>query len=731
MYTRLSLLILVSLISLSGFAQNASYPFKVATERMLWHDKVDRQQKRLLSPDGQVKLSSDESINLQIADALIRRVDQLQEDLEFDTVVTRQAKVKYLVSLENLVKGYADNRGRRDFPVSMAPSLLNEYQKCVELDKKGESIEPVIASTSYGIGKILVECFVTPVPNPGVAASRTLLLKKFCQLHPAEILPVLRSNPNVPFANEMIRVAANHDIRQLYNYAAARNVLGNKIRSHPDSLVRTIAAMAGSKSGQYYFPFLTHVLSGKISFADIDKVKDNDLGYYRLMVNTRVEYARRLLPPMKDTVSEMAALTDMMAKKAKEYFIRDINALHSVEDERVRFRRLDGLSPQELYYLVVLGEDELYTSSYLGVYKRIFQRMNTPRADSLLLSINGDYFRKFIKMAAGYNTLNDFLGKMDKENATTTMKAFVIRLENTRGLEEAVDVADSYSSIMDKDPALARYILNEVKWNHDRNVENDNKRGMVIYNLLQVLFESADTSRKSDLSNKLGIPSIYTQDFPSLTDSSGRVIQQVFFYGDEDKDGQLSFENFMNMFRGRAEWKIVQNENFVSITSAKGKPVQIFANRPLLGPDDPDARAQAKLNEYLAEKNLKPTVVIHRGHSYHLKYTLEQLAPTARIVVLGSCGGYNNLNDVLNICKDAHIISSKQVGTKTVNEPILQSINNTLVAGKNIDWVSMWRDLSGRFTDAASREKFDDYIPPYKNLGAIFIKAYKRSMGEE
>jgi hypothetical protein len=84
------------------------------------------------------------------------------------------------------------------------------------------------------------------------------------------------------------------------------------------------------------------------------------------------------------------------------------------------------------------------------------------------------------------------------------------------------------------------------------------------------------------------------------------------------------------------------------------------------------------------------------------------------------------------VSADAHIISSKQVGTKTVNEPIIQAINNSLVAGRNIDWISMWKDLSGRFrNDAAAKEKFDDYIPPYKNLGAIFIKAYRRQMEEE
>jgi hypothetical protein len=207
-------------------------------------------------------------------------------------------------------------------------------------------------------------------------------------------------------------------------------------------------------------------------------------------------------------------------------------------------------------------------------------------------------------------------------------------------------------------------------------------------------------------------------------------VQQVFFYGDEDKDGQHSYESFMKMFTNRKEWKVESNDEWTSITSLKGKPVVILANKPLLGPDDPDAKAQAELKDYMFAKNLKPTIVIHRGHSYHLPSTLKQLAPTAKIVVLGSCGGYNNLNEVLTVCEDAHIISSKQVGTRTVNEPILQAINQNLLAGSNIDWVSLWSDLGTKFKDKASREKFDDYIPPYKNLGAIFIKAYRKSMGE-
>ena len=66
-------------------------------------------------------------------------------------------------------------------------------------------------------------------------------------------------------------------------------------------------------------------------------------------------------------------------------------------------------------------------------------------------------------MAANYNTLDDFLKRMDKGNAEVLMKAFVNGLEKSNTLEDAVDVADSYASINDK--ALHDLILNQVQYN--------------------------------------------------------------------------------------------------------------------------------------------------------------------------------------------------------------------------------------------------------------------------
>jgi hypothetical protein len=731
------LLIPFSLLAMRPlFAQTVSPAFKIQQERKLWHENIDREQKRLLALDGKpdeiIQASKDENINLQIADVLIRQVDLLQEKIEMDSTLSGQMKIKNLRSMETMLRGYNNNYRHKDFPPSMAPVLFDAFVLAMELDRRNQSIEPVIAENSYATGKILVECFLLPVENPGVKSSRILLIRKYCDLHPEEIFVILTANPDLPFTDSLIITGGKKNIRKLYDYASGNTVLANRIRNSPDSLINMVGKIASSKSGQLYLPFLDNLINHRITIAEINKVKDNNLLYYKLLVQTRMDYAARLLPPQLDTALEMEALTTMLQNKGKDVFVREINALHD-KPNSIRFKILDPLTPAELYYLVVLSEDEIYTSSYLGVYERIFQRMPVPRGDSLIIEMHGDYFRKFIKMAAAYNKLDYFLATMDKDNAATIMKAFIIGLERANE-EDAVDVADSYSSIFDKNPPLAAFVLNEVKWNYKRNLLNSDKRGTVIYHLMEALFESADSTNPADLSAKLGIPPVYTVSYDSLKDDSGRVIQQVFFYGDEDKDGQHSYQDFLGLFLRKPEWKVTVNptKEWIMIQSVRGKPVWIFANRPLYGEDDPDDKAQHHLDDYLFDNKLQPSIYIHRGHSYHVRYTLKQIQPSAKIVILGSCGGYNNLSEVLSISPDAHIISSKQVGTKSVNEPILQAINNDLLEGNNIDWLPIWKSLTEKFSrDPIARERFDDYIPPYKNLGVIFIKAYRNAMGEE
>jgi hypothetical protein len=191
----------------------------------------------------------------------------------------------------------------------------------------------------------------------------------------------------------------------------------------------------------------------------------------------------------------------------------------------------------------------------------------------------------------------------------------------------------------------------------------------------------------------------------------------------------VHFPAFVRSFSPK-EWLVTQNKEWVEIRSIKGK-VWIFANRPLDNDANLDDSAQVHLNNYLEENDLQPSVVVHRGHSYWLPGTIKRMPYNAKIVVLGSCGGFKNLSTIIDVSPEAHIISTKEIGAGEINRPILNYLNQCMLTGKKIIWKDMWFTLTRLFAKESSksiRESWDDYVPPYKNLGAIFIKGYNKKM---
>src|SRR5206468_3263257 len=153
----------------------------------------------------------------------------------------------------------------------------------------------------------------------------------------------------------------------------------------------------------------------------------------------------------------------------------------------------------------------------------------------------------------------------------------VNNLEKSTGLEDGVDVADSYASISESIKPVATEMLHNIKLNYDRNLYENNRRGIVMYNLLYKLFLSA-TDSSIDLSREFGIPPVYSVSYESLADS-GRVVMQVFFYG--DKDGKMNYGGFIPEFTKGGWKKIADNKYWIAFASIKGKPIYVYANKPL------------------------------------------------------------------------------------------------------------------------------------------------------
>ena len=686
-------------------------------------DLLDRKK------DGSIHLTNIDEVNLQITDAFFRKVDEIQLEIEKDKRLrSSNDQVRNIVLLKDALLGFVYAYRTKQINAALAPLFIDNFKNILNVNTDSQSMAPFIEEVPYEIGRINAEIFKS---NKGFSESRKILFLKFSNLYPGKILQNIAPYASEIFSDSLIIVACKYNPAEFYKYAQnTESVTGKLIHRSTDPMVKTVAQLSNKPTALFYFPFLDDLLSGKKSVDSLEKIiGDGDLGYdsvayYKLLVQTEINYSKRC--SNKDTPIVMFGpngLRDVLHRKANDHFIRWINELHE-KPESVRMRSVDPLTSIDLYYMIVMGENDIYTSSYKHSFTRLIQRLGKKaRTDSLLMNVNFDYFKKFTKMAANFNRLDTFLALMPSERAEALMKAFVGNLDKTNNLEDAVDVADAYSSINNK--KLLQTILQYVKDNEQKSIANNSERGKIIYSLLKTIFLSADSTNKIDLTSTVGIPSIYSIENKELVDDSGRIIQQVFFYGDED--GKMFFNSFRNSFSVK-EWKQTLKPEWLEIKSIKGKVI-IYANRPLDNNKNLDDSAQIHLNKYLSANNLFPNVIIHRGHSYWLERTLDRMPGDAKIILVGSCGGYKNLKKIISDNPNAHIISTKEIGKGDINTPILNTLNQSLIAAKGVAWRSVWATLTKNFSKDPSkdvRESWESYVPPYKNLGAIFIKAYTK-----
>jgi hypothetical protein len=698
------------------------------------HELIKNEQQLINKGDGQADglftPSDDSELNAALSFSLNNEVNRLAYRIETDFTLDHRLKVNYLFGLESVLR-YFREHWKQPAPAGVNPNYLSlliaNYEACMEADLKGESIDFIFASLPYDVGMNLIAAGIFE-RSRGFASARENLLLKYCTLFPDKTFTTLQQYPNLSFADSILKAVAKIYPRELYDYAAASNQLGLRIRSiQDDDFVSLIAQIASSRSGQQYFPFVDNILKGRVTLQQIDAVKDDTLQYYRLLVQTQMDYVMRAI--QGDTALEFRALARRLEDKARSNFVTVINALHNEKDPLVRFRILKPLTAPELYYLAVFSDGTIYTSSFVrGVYPLMMERIGN-RGDSLLKVLAFDRYRKFIKMAAAFNTLDDFLASFGSANqggqeepSHILMRAFVKNLDKTDGLEDGADVADSYASIAETLQPVAKQMLQNIQENYQEAKSKGQRKGMIIYNILQKLFLSADASQKIDLTQELNIPPVYQVPYKDLADDSGRVVVQLFIYG--DKDGRGVFPGLVKMFNNN-NWKIDQSNKFwVSVTAANGRPVTLYMNRPLPEETNEDAQAQEALNNFLQQKGIVPRVTINRGHSYNAPYTIAQMSPASKIVFMGSCGGYNMIHDILEKAPDAHIIGTKQIADAPVNNPFLRLMMDKLRTGAEIEWIGFWQELGRIVTDKI----FEDYVPPHKNLGALFIKAYTKAM---
>jgi hypothetical protein len=126
----------------------------------------------------------------------------------------------------------------------------------------------------------------------------------------------------------------------------------------------------------------------------------------------------------------------------------------------------------------------------------------------------------------------------------------------------------------------------------------------------------------------------------------------------------------------------------------------------------PTKRAGNKTSiRFLLRAAINPAIIIHRGHSFHTEKTLEKIPASAKLVFIGSCGGFYKASIAIKNAPDAHIIATRQIGTQHINDPIIFSINEAFRQRQDIQWPTFWEKLK---LQLGNYSLFYDYVPPHK-----------------
>src|SRR6478672_7349909 len=155
--------------------------------RVLWHDRIDREQRNTLKADGRAdarfEAGNNEDLNYFITQAITIKVDNLQCQIEKDTLTGDQKKKAYLSGIEKMLRNFSSLYRSRQFNAAHFPSAIDAFEAAMERDLKKETIEPVIERNSYDVGRLLLASNAFD-DNAGYARARNNVLLKFCVQNP-------------------------------------------------------------------------------------------------------------------------------------------------------------------------------------------------------------------------------------------------------------------------------------------------------------------------------------------------------------------------------------------------------------------------------------------------------------------------------------------------------------------------------------------------------------------
>nr|WP_295825475.1 hypothetical protein [uncultured Azospirillum sp.] len=466
----------------------------------------------------------------------------------------------------------------------------------------------------------------------------------------------------------------------------------------------------------------------------LSRALDTGLPFYE----TRHELRKRLGKP------DLRALEIQAAKALAASLARDPAAMApkigALLDDMVddppadRFRIAMALSAEDLLGLIARIGPQLYTSSLDGLVNILQIQLKQERRSLLDLAraertrpLWADFFVATVgggRAASLFGTNPAIARELMRESLRALLPAPDAPVPGA----DAAMVIGALADAMDLDNHAVRAALEDelAAWYHGTG-ETPARSGTG-ETPARIMAGLAGSLHAMRLSGRPATPAFEAERFlqrhppaalPVLTGQrlfrNGINVQRMTFY--DDPDGRASFRGFLRQHRAQG-WALHSQSGFtVAISPDRhGRRIVIVADEP--GASD---AGRAAAWDWMAREGLTPSIVIHRGHSYHEDSTMTEIAPATALVFWGSCGGHTRLRATLERAPDALVLATQNIGVSTVNEALLGIIENRLLADGAIDWNGVWREAQGRIRD----RRFASYKRPDQDSANLAFRAWQ------
>lgn len=595
---------------------------------------------------------------------------------------------------------------KQNMSILRVPSLNDNFLQVLQIYKRAP-LKELFRAVGITRTRILASTF------KGTAAGDTI--RSFADLREMTYSPILipgrLSKPELaPYRDTMLSFLANNEpefyVSELKNNLQMQDLT---LRSK-NQTVKAVSQLKDEEHLTEMLPFGLAIQEQRTTADAIRKLIDKPVPYYTAFTTELLTLYASEDPGRRDYLRYYCAdLNNVLC----EYYVEPINELHEKPDA-VRFKILNGISTQNLYFVILGGESMFYTSSFMYVFNKFLKDTQKEGLDAFFERINYYHFGDFLNIISGYGVLGKLATHMDEEKFANLLTRYMRKHLRTEMTDKELILTGMNLSEIINGVKGSEKIKNILLANLDQMRNEQPKSNIMLQRMFLGFRDILLDQNNSKLKDVEKMYEVLSVDRLKTKDT---IIQVALFY--DDTDGAASFANYMQIFSG-AKWDKEDRGNYLVFRSKEGNPMIMYCNKP--NTKVKDNAAQNEMLQAVADANQEITAFLHRGHSYHLYKSLRKLPPTAQFVYLGSCGGYNDVSKVFHANPDAHIISTRNIGSKYVNDPILNNITNDMLANKDINWNELWQNLNTSFTNKTTKDLFSSYIPPNKYIGIMFIR---------